>query len=105
MGWRIAVVNPSSTEDPAQGYALDLASANPARDRVALELTLGIAGSARVEVLAVDGRRVALLHDGPLTAHVGHRMVLDGSALAPGVYVVRATSGAWSAERRVTLAR
>ena len=50
-------------------------------------------------------RRVATLHDGPLGGGMAQTFTLDTAALASGVYVVRARSGAWSARQTVTLVR
>jgi hypothetical protein len=44
---------------------------------------------------------VAALYDGPAAAGVPLALRLDGAALAPGVYVVRAAQGAAVVTRRV----
>lgn len=58
---------------------------------------------ARVEVFDALGRRVSVLHDGPVRD--GTTVSLDASALAPGVYVVRLTAGDQVAARRFVVAR
>lgn len=80
------------------------ASPNPVRGtgRVAVELVA--AEAVRVEVLDVLGRRVALLHDGPLAAG-RQAFALDAARLAPGAYVVRLQGATFSDTRRVTVAR
>ena len=45
--------------------------------------------TATVAVFDALGRRVALLHEGPL-AEGPHAFTLDAAALAPGLYVVTA---------------
>ncbi|WP_412069492.1 hypothetical protein [Rubrivirga sp. IMCC43871] len=105
MGWRIAIVSATAVDDGVVGFALDLAAANPGRSPVSLRLTVAKTASATLEVFAADGRRVAVLHDGPLTGGLEHPFALDAAALAAGVYIVRASSGAWVAERRVTVLR
>jgi hypothetical protein len=50
------------------------------------------------------GRRVAVLYDGAVEAGA-HALVLDGSSLPAGVYVVRVTGETFAANRRVTLVR
>ncbi len=50
------------------------------------------------------GRRVAVLHDGPLTA-AEHTFAFHASTLPAGVYVVRATGEGFAETRRVTLTR
>ncbi len=92
-------------EGVAEAPVLGAARPNPTAGTTALPLVLPAA--ARVEAAAFDvlGRRVALLHEGPLAAG-RHRLVL-GAGLPAGVYVVRAVveSGASAAvlSRRVTV--
>ncbi len=81
---------------------------NPARGRVALELSLP--GDAVVDAWVVDvsGRRVATLADGARFAAGVHPLAWDGrmpggSAVSPGVYFVRALAGGQAWTRRVTL--
>ncbi|MDX1532416.1 MAG: T9SS type A sorting domain-containing protein, partial [Rhodothermales bacterium] len=76
---------------------------NPARAAATIELTLERPIEAG-EVVVVDvlGRRVAVLHRGPLGAGP-HELALDGRALPPGLYVVRAMVGADTLTRRLTL--
>lgn len=105
MGWRMNVVSVLSTEGPLAGYTLALATANPTAGTVRLRLTLGQPAAARVDVFDAAGRRVATLHDGPLSASVAHPLSLDTRGLAAGVYTVRATSGAWTAEQRLSVVR
>ena len=76
-------------------------SPNPFRDGAVLRLTLPAAGPARVEVFDALGRRVALLHDGPLPGGAEAVLRLDGGALPPGLYVARVTAGAFVAARRL----
>ena len=65
---------------------------NPSGGAVTVALALPSAGPVRVAVYDALGRRVAVVHDGPLGAGV-HEFGLDGSALPAGLYVVRATVG------------
>jgi hypothetical protein len=60
-----------------------------------------------VEVFDALGRRVAILHDGPLAAGA-HTLELDAASLPPGHYIVRAhVPGAADAPlvRRLVIAR
>ncbi|WP_420456294.1 hypothetical protein [Rubrivirga sp.] len=57
--------------------------------------------AARVEVVDLLGRSVAVLHDGP----VRDGLVLATPALAPGLYVVRAWGPEGTASARLVLAR
>ena len=67
------------------------------------------AAGASVSVYDALGRRVAVLHDGPLTAGA-HDLAFEAGSLAPGVYVVQVrvsseAGGTWTDVRRVTVAR
>ena len=63
-------------------------------------------GAGRVEASVFDalGRRVAVLHDGPLAAG-DHAFALDASALSAGVYVVRAVAEAQVVTARLVVVR
>ncbi|MDX1532083.1 MAG: T9SS type A sorting domain-containing protein, partial [Rhodothermales bacterium] len=100
-------VVPGTDAEEVQPEAEELSLAvwpNPARGAATVEVGLPESADVRVEVVDVLGRVVAVLHRGPLAAG-GHRLGLDGRALVPGLYVVRATVGADVLTRRVTLLR
>ncbi len=106
--------------DVASGPVADVAPARPrlslsqpwpqpARTSVRLGLTLAEAGEARLEVFDALGRRVRVLADGPHPAG-GHDAAWDltdarGVAVGPGIYLVRARSGAGEARQRVVVGR
>ncbi len=83
---------------------------NPAADRAAVRLSLAAAAEhATATVYDALGRRVAVLHDGPLGAGA-HAFAFDAAQVPPGVYVVhirvsRSDGAAWTEVRRVTIAR
>ena len=85
-------------------YALD-AYPNPVTTRATVEVAVRTAQDVRVALYDVLGRRVATLHDGPLTPHTSHRLALPAAGLASGVYVVRVTGERFQATRRVTVVR
>lgn len=85
--------------------ALTAARPNPFAAATSFALTMPEAGPVRVEVFDVLGRRVAVLHDGPLAAGVEHGFTFHAAALPAGVYVVRASGDGFAQSRRVTLAR
>ncbi|HLA62817.1 MAG TPA: TonB family protein [Rhodothermales bacterium] len=89
-------------EPPA--YSLSAPVPNPARDHARVILTLDRGEEVAVAVYDALGRRVATLHDGPLTAGA-HAFTLDAHALASGTYVVRATGSSFAATTRAVLAR
>ncbi|MDX1532391.1 MAG: T9SS type A sorting domain-containing protein, partial [Rhodothermales bacterium] len=86
------------------GIILSAGYPNPFRGRSTF--TLAVVGAEAVTIAVFDGlgRRVAVLHEGPLPAGT-HTFGLDGAALPAGVYVVRAVGETVTAARRVTLLR
>jgi hypothetical protein len=85
-------------------FALSEAAPNPSRGRA--RFTLALPAPERVTVAVYDGlgRRVALLHDGPMEAGT-YALAFDGTGLPGGVYVVRAAGETASATHRLTLVR
>ena len=83
---------------------------NPAASRGTVRLSVSTAARhATAQVYDALGRRVAVLHDGPL-ATGAHDFGFAASALAPGIYVVQvrvtpAVGAAWTEVRRMTVAR
>lgn len=106
MGWRLNVVDPVANEDEGQPLALDLDTAfpNPFGVSTRLSVTLPEARTVTVAVYDVAGRRVRVLHEGPLAAGRSPFVLFAGD-LANGVYTVRAVTGAYTVEQRVTLVR
>ena len=97
-----------TSEEPAPlasaGPSLAAAFPNPFAERTTLTLALDEQQPVRAEAFDVLGRRVAVLHDGPLAAGT-HALTFDATGLPAGLYVVRAQAGAFTATRRVTLMR
>ena len=87
---------------PAGALAVAVEGAHPARARARLRVTAPPGERVRVEAFSVLGRRVGVLLDGPAPAEP---LGFDVSGLAPGVYVVRAATGAGRATARVVVAR
>lgn len=77
---------------------------NPAHGTTSLILQLPSSVEAHIAAYDVLGRRVALLHNGPLTAGT-HTFSLDTAGLPAGVYVVRATAGTSAVTQQFTLIR
>src|SRR5690606_3894462 len=98
----------AGAETPAALLRMEAARPNPAAATATVPLALTAA--ADVEAARDDGvgRRVAVLASGRYGAGA-HALVLVGSALPAGVYVVHVTarggSGTATAVRRITLAR
>ena len=84
--------------------ALSEPAPNPSRGATTVALSLPDARTVRAEILDGLGRRVALLHDGPLGAG-RHALTWDADALPPGLYLVRVTASGEAITRRVTRVR
>ena len=96
--------NVAAEDEPALPTMLALTSApNPFARASTVTLALPAAGDARVAAYDVLGRRVAVLHDGPLAA--GRHPMALGDGLAPGLYLVRATVDDGATTLRVTKSR
>ena len=94
-----------SSEPEAAGPALAVSVApNPSRGRAAVRLSLPAPADVSVSVFDVLGREVARVADGAFGAGT-HELRLDGVALAPGAYVVRAQAGAEAVVTRMTRVR
>jgi flagellar hook assembly protein FlgD len=87
-----------------------LAAPNPMPGVTTLSWSLGATALVRLEVYAVNGRRVAVLQHGAMPAGV-HSAIwsgrdLDGRVLANGVYHARLTvDGLTRATRRLVILR
>lgn len=82
---------------------IDLRAApNPFNPSTFLRFSLAVAGSARLEVFDLRGRRVAMLHDGPLPAG-RHGFAWQPRNLGSGVYLARVSSRQGAGMTRLTL--
>jgi hypothetical protein len=87
-------------------YVLSEAYPNPIRQRGELALSVREAQHVRAEVFDVLGRRVAVLHDGTLSANRPHQLRLNSAQLSgSGLYLVRVVGERFAATRRFTLLR
>ena len=84
-------------------YALSAAYPNPFNPETQFTLSVARAQHVRVEVYDVAGRRVALLHDGPLPAHEAHAFTFDAGRLPSGLYLYRAVGETFTASRPAVL--
>ncbi|MCC6650179.1 MAG: VCBS repeat-containing protein [Candidatus Eisenbacteria bacterium] len=102
-----ASLGPNSTlgvsGERALSFSLE-ALQNPARGgRLLVAFTLPLAGSAKLELVDVGGRRVALREVGVLGAGRHELALGEGQRLASGMYFVRLTQGARVATKRVAM--
>ena len=95
-------------DDAVGEAALGAVQPNPASRVATVPLALPQASHVRLALVDVLGREAAVLVDGPLGAG-RHRLAFDAGALAPGVYVLRASVTAEGGARvlvgRVTVVR
>lgn len=96
---------PSRAAVPAaDAFALHAPFPNPFHVEATVRFTLAEPATVRLEVFDALGRRVATLAEGTRGAGT-HVAVLEGSALPPGLYLIRLAvvgpSGERSATRRV----
>ena len=82
---------------------------NPFNSQTVLSYFLPVSGPARVEVFALTGQRVAVLHQGPQQAGY-HRLHWDGRddagrPVASGMYLYRLVTGETVLTRKLTLLR
>ncbi len=77
---------------------------NPVRAKATLHLTWPRSGAARLTLYDAAGRNVRVLLAGDAMAGEWSKS-LDGSGLAPGVYVLRAEQGGEHLQRRLVLLR
>jgi len=76
---------------------------NPFNPQAGFSLAIRQEQQIMIEVFDISGRRVKVLHDGPLTAGGTHSFSLDGSHLPSSVYFVRVAGESFSDTRRAVL--
>lgn len=104
-----AVPVPSSpvaaVDEAPPPFRLSAPRPNPFSASTRLELTVDEPADVTVAVFDALGRRVAVLHEGPLRAST-YTLRVDAGDLPPGLYLVRATDGRGAtATRSVALVR
>ncbi len=100
-----ALAEPSSVRSGDRERSLRMLEIgpNPAGSRATLELAIDRATPARAALFDVEGRRLRPLFDGYLeSGH--HRLELDLSGIADGVYLVRLETDGGSATRSIVVA-
>jgi len=86
-------------------HALGGVHPNPFNPRASFTLTVDRDQHVRVELVDVAGRRVGVLHEGPLAGGAEHRFDLDGRGLPSAVYFVRVHGGRFADVRRAVLVK
>lgn len=97
------VVNNEEMLDEAADFTLAVFP-NPSRGEGTLRVTLVTPQAVTLAVYDMLGRRVALLHEGPMAAGQ-HSLVMGASRLPAGVYVVRAMTTSADIAQRFSVLR
>ena len=96
----------STSASPRPAPALvTLPAPNPTGGAASFTVRPAQGGHVTVDLVDLLGRRVAVLHDGPLEGGAAHRFVVAAGALPAGVYVVRVSGAGARQTRRVVVAR
>jgi len=108
LGWIDAMLPPVPTavaSDPARPEAFQLVGPYPNPFRSQAQLTLSVAQPQHivVEVFDLMGRRVRVLHRGPMQAGSSYRFDIEAAGLPNGLYLIRAAGATFEATRRVLL--
>ncbi len=89
---------------PTSPFALGTAAPNPFSQRAVLKLTLAQPQHVEAALFDALGRRVAVLHEGFLSAD-SHELTVEVNDLPAGVYVVGVIGAGGRASQRVTIIR
>ncbi len=92
-----------ASAEAAGAVSLEAVAPNPSSGGARVSFATAEAGAARVSVVDVRGREVAVLVDGPVAA--GRHEVRLGGDLAAGVYVVRLETAGTVLTRRAVVVR
>jgi choice-of-anchor B domain-containing protein len=86
------------------GFGLTDPAPNPTHGSTTIRLTVESPQAVIVDALDALGRRVAMLHDGPVAAGGDLSLVFNATHLPAGPYVIRATGETFTATTRVSVA-
>ena len=76
---------------------------NPFNPQASFTLSVAREQAVRIAVYDVQGRQMALVHEGVLGSEQAHRFTLEGARWASGKYLVRAEGETFTTSRLVTL--
>jgi len=93
-----------SDAEAIEAVELTAVAPNPSSSTARVAFAVPASGRARVSVVDVRGREVAVLVDGPVEAG-RHEAVLESAGLAAGVYLVRLESGGQVVTRQAAVVR
>ena len=87
----------------AESFVLEPAFPNPFNPQAMIRFAVKEAEPIRVELYNALGQRVQMLFDGTPTANTYQEVVIDGSTLASGLYIVRVQASSFVTTQKVTL--
>ncbi len=96
---------PSRVDAPASSLLVIGIYPNPASRRTVINYVLNHTDAVRIDVVDIDGRRVATVLDSKAQDAGVHSVVFDASELASGTYFYSITSGGHTLTRRLTVRR
>src|SRR5262249_22128579 len=85
-------------------FALTALGANPASDAARFEVAVPRTGSVRLDILDLQGRRLATLQDGPLSPG-RYARTWEGARVGPGLYLARLTAPGVEISRKIARIR
>ena len=97
-------INVEASTSEAAATALNPSHPNPFNSETILSYTLKAASDIRLEVFALNGQRIAVLHEGFQAAGY-HAVSVDASEWASGVYLYRLTTPEGRFAQKFTLLR
>ena len=86
-----------------EAYRLSSLAPNPFNPQAQFTLAIQQAQHVQIGVYNALGQRVAVLHEGTLTADEEHRFTLEAGGLPSGVYLIRVVGDRFAASRRAVL--
>lgn len=90
---------------PEQSFRVSPAYPNPSNARAHIDVVSASNDVVRAELFDALGRRVAVLHDAPLTPGVSHSIAIDGDGMPSGIYFVHVTDGTNVAQQSIIVVR
>ncbi len=102
--WDTQPVGIVSDPEVPSGYSLGHAYPNPFNPQTVIPYTMPETSQVTITLHDLLGRSVAVLYDGKQVAGT-HKAVIDGAGLASGRYIVRMSTGTFTATQSVTLVK
>lgn len=102
FSWDSEGVNITAGPERPDGYELGRGYPNPFNPQAIIPYTMAETGHVDITLYDMLGRKAAVLYSG-VQSEGTHEVMIDGSRLASGQYIVHMTAGSFTATRSVTL--